>query len=135
MSQENLETVERAMRAVIARPRPDYDTMNALYSEAHVFVPAGVASGLEDEGRGAEGYRAWREGLESVGEVEHEFVSAVDVGPETVLAVTLARLVGRVSGTPAEQRLWSVVTVQGGRITRTEAFTDPESALAACVGD
>ena len=133
MSQENLQTAERAIRAATARPKPDYDTVNALYSEAHELVPAGAASGLEEEGRGIDGYRVWREGLESAGVVEHEFVSAVDVGPEKVLAVTVARLVGRTSGTPAEQRIWSVVTVRNGKITRTEAFTEARSALAACL--
>lgn len=135
MSQENLELAERAIRAATARPKPDYETVNALYSEAHELVPAGAASGVEEEGRGVDGYRAWRDGLESAGAIEHVFVSAVDLGPEKVLAVTVARLVGRTSGTPAEQRIWSVVTIRNRKITRTEAFTDARSALAACLRD
>jgi hypothetical protein len=44
MSQENLEIVERGIRAATASPEPDYNTVNALYSKAHVLVPAGAAS-------------------------------------------------------------------------------------------
>jgi ketosteroid isomerase-like protein len=58
MSQENLETVTRAMKAALAKPEPDF-------------------------------------------------------------------------ATAAEQRVWNVVTVAGGKIVRTEAYIDPATALEA----
>jgi len=69
MSQENVEIVTRAISAAIARPKPDYSTVNELYAPDHVLVPVGAASGIEGEGKGAEGFRAWRREIE-------EFLSA-----------------------------------------------------------
>jgi ketosteroid isomerase-like protein len=132
MSQQNLDLVVRAIRAVTARPKPDYATINELYSADHVFVPAGVESGLEKEGRGVEGYRAWLSALEEfMGSPEHELHGAVDVGPNKVLAVTTTRVQGKSSGAATEQRLWTVVTVRGGKISRTEAYVEPAKALEA----
>jgi hypothetical protein len=35
------------------------------------------------------------------------------------------------SGVASEERLWNVVTVVGGKITRTEAYRSPRDALEA----
>jgi ketosteroid isomerase-like protein len=45
--------------------------------------------------------------------------------------VTTTRFEGSASGLTAEERLWSVVTLSQGKITRTEAFRDPAEALEA----
>jgi ketosteroid isomerase-like protein len=132
MSQENLDLVVRAIRAAIARPKPDYATMNELYSADHVLVPAGVESGLENEARGAEGFREYRRNLdEFMAGPEHELHGAVDVGPNKVLAVTTTRVEGKTSGAATEQRMWIAVTVTGGKVSRTEAYVDPAKALKA----
>ncbi len=132
MSQQNLDLVVRAMRAAIARPKPDYATMNELYSADHVLVPSGVEIGLEKRARGAEGFREWRRNLdEFMVNAEHELRGAVDIGPDKVLVVTSSRLEGRTSGAAAEQRIWNVVTVVGGKVVRTEAYSDSRQALEA----
>ena len=131
MSRENLELVVRALRAVIERPKPDFATINALYDPDHVFVSV-QASGLgEAEAKGAQGYKAWLEEQAGVVPFEMELDGAVDVAPDLVLAVTAVRLHGVASGIHTEQRIWNVVTVTDGKITRTEAYTDPAEALGA----
>ncbi|MDQ2675878.1 MAG: hypothetical protein M3Y34_03635 [Actinomycetota bacterium] len=129
MSQENVEIVTRAIAAAIARPKPDYATLNELYSPDHVLVPVGAASGVEEEGRGAEGFRIWREGIEEFLAPELELQGAVDIGPGKVLAVITTRFEGKASGAGAEEQIWNVVTVRDGLLVRTEAFTDPRRAL------
>jgi hypothetical protein len=59
MSQENLDIVTRAMGAALARPEPDFTTVNELYALDHVLVPLG-ADMVEREFRGVRGFRAWR---------------------------------------------------------------------------
>ena len=39
MSRENLDLALRAMRAACAQPKPDFETMNALFDPDHVLVP------------------------------------------------------------------------------------------------
>ena len=79
----------------------------------------------------AAGYRAWREETSDLLGATHELRVAVDVGRNTVLVVTTTRFEGSASGLTAEERLWSVVTLSQGKITRTEAFRDPAEALEA----
>jgi ketosteroid isomerase-like protein len=130
MSHENLEIVTSAPRAAFAWPDPDLATLNKLYAANHVLVPAG-AGGIEEEARGMEGYKAWREEVGSVMKPTFDVKGAVDAGPDKVLAVISNRFSGRSSGVAMEQRMWLVVTVKGGRITRTQAFTDSAQALEA----
>jgi ketosteroid isomerase-like protein len=130
MSQENLEIVTRAVQAALARPEPDFAAVNELYAPDHVFVPAG-ADMLEREARGARGFRAWREETQEFLGAEHDLKGAVDVAPDKVLVVTTTRFEGTASGFASEQRIWNVVTVAGGKITRTEAYTEPAQALEA----
>jgi ketosteroid isomerase-like protein len=134
MSEENVEIVTRGIAAAVARPEPDYSTVNELYSPDHVLVPVGADAGIEGEGTGAEGYRAWREEIQEFLSAEIELQGAIDVGPGKVLAVVITRFEGTTSGAASEQRIWNVVTVRGGRIVRTEAFTDPSKALRVAAG-
>jgi ketosteroid isomerase-like protein len=129
MSQENLDTVIRAMKAALARPEPDVAVVNELYAPDHVLVPSGYM--VEGEVRGARGFRAWREETQDLLGAEHDLRGAVDVGPEKVLAVTTTRFKGSTSGVTSEERMWNVVTVIGGKITRTEAYRNPGEALEA----
>ena len=130
MSQENIDTVIRGVRAAFARPEPDFAVLREVYAREHVFVPAG-ADMIEGEVRDAAGYRAWREETSDLLGATHELRGAVDVGPNTVLVVTTTRFEGSASGLTAEERLWSVVTLSQGKITRTEASRDPAEALEA----
>jgi ketosteroid isomerase-like protein len=130
MSQENLETVVRAMSAALARPEPDFETLTELYAPDHVFVPTG-ADMVEGQVRGAHGFRAWRKETQDLLGAEHDLRGAVDVGPDQVLAVTNTSFKGSTSGLTSEVRMWNVVTVIGGKITRTETFRDAAQALEA----
>jgi ketosteroid isomerase-like protein len=125
-----LDIVTRAMKAALARPEPDFATLNELYAPHHVLVPAG-ADLVEQEVRGARGFRTWREEVQELLGAEQDLRGAVDVGPEKVLAVITTRYKGRSSGLASEQRTWNVITVRGGKITRTESFIAPRKALEA----
>lgn len=131
MSCENLELVTRAIRAACARPKPDFETVNALFDADHVFVPLGATKLGEQEARGAEGYRDWLQETGETLEWEADFDGAVDIGAHSVLAATSNRFAGAGSGIQFEQRFWLLVTVGEGKITRTEAYTDPAEALEA----
>jgi ketosteroid isomerase-like protein len=131
MSQENLELVVRAMQAVLARPKPDFETVNALYDPDHVLVPLAAHTFGEGEAHGAQGYKAWLEQTDDALSWHGDLKGAVDVGPDKVLVVTLNRFQGASSGIETEERLWSVVTVTDGKLTRTDVYLNPVKALEA----
>ena len=131
MSQENLDLVVRAVRAVLARPKPDFETVNALYHPDHVLVPIEASTLGGAEAHGARGYKAWLEQTADALEWEAELKGAVDVGPHKVLVVTLNRFRGASSGAETEDRVWNLVTVSDGKLTRTETYLDPAKALEA----
>jgi ketosteroid isomerase-like protein len=127
VSRKNLELVIRASRAACEQP-PDWETINALYHPEHVFATIQANKLGDAEAVGARGYKAL---LEGVLPFEMEFEGAVDIGPDIVLSVATVRFRGASSGVGGEQRLWAVVTVADGKITRTEAHADPAEALEA----
>jgi ketosteroid isomerase-like protein len=131
MSQENLELVMCAMTAANARPRPDFETLNALFSPDHVFIPVEGGKLGGDERVGGEGYRAWLEENRSTLPWEAKLEGAVDLGPDTVLTVHSMHFRGASSGIDLHERMWLVCQVREGKITRTEAFLDPAEALEA----
>lgn len=141
MSQDELELVTKAIRAVNARPKPDFATINEVFHRDHVFIP--LASLLEGgEYRGARGYQQFlREGSASLGSSdapmswEADFEGAVDVGNHKVIAVTSTRFRGTASGVEFEQRVWTVMTVRDGRVSRSELHTDPTQALKAALSE
>jgi ketosteroid isomerase-like protein len=143
MSREELELVTRAMRAVSARPKPDFATMNEVFHPDHVFVPVfGQIEGAEYHGaRGSQEF--FREVLPSPDTKtsdaamsgESDFEGAIDVGNHKVIAVHTGRYRGTASGVEVEQRLWTVMTVRNGRISRSEVFHDPTDALRAALSE
>ena len=132
MSQENVELVMRAIRAAIRQPKADFETMNTLFHPDHVLVSI-VADTLGGEGEavGASGYKAWLEAQQDVISFETELGGAIDVGPDTVIAVMTIRFQGASSGATTDQRVWAIMTVKDGKITRTENYIDPAKALEA----
>jgi ketosteroid isomerase-like protein len=131
MSEENLDLVVRAIKAALRRPKPDFETVNALYHPDHVLVPLAANTLGEGEARGAEGYKTWLQQTDDAVSWEGELKGAVDVGPDKVLVVTQTRFQGASSGIKTEERTWSVVTVTEGKITRTDVYNDPIQALEA----
>jgi ketosteroid isomerase-like protein len=142
MSREDVELATRAIRAVSARPKPDFATMNEVFHPDHVFLPA--FSQLEgEEFHGARGSQEFfkRSGVHTEASETptswegSDFEGAVDVGNRKVLVVTNARYHGSASGIELEQRFWVVMTVRAGRIARTQVYTDPTEALKAVLSE
>ena len=131
MSQENLDLVVRATKAALKRPKPDFETVNALYHPEHVLVPLAANTLGEGEAKGAAGYKAWLQQTDDAVSWEGDLKGAVDVGPDKVLVVTQARFKGASSGIETEERAWSLVTVTEGKLMRTDVFNDPIQALEA----
>jgi ketosteroid isomerase-like protein len=131
MSQENLDLVIRAIQAALKQPKPDFETLNALYHPEHVLVPLTANVLGEGEAKGAAGYKQWLQQTDDAVHWEGELKGAVDVGPNKVLAVTLTRFEGASSGVETKQRTWSVITVAEGKVTRTDIYNDPIKALEA----
>jgi ketosteroid isomerase-like protein len=130
MSEENVEIVRAAIEATMRRPKPDWETMNALFHPDHEFLPRDV--GLVGGGvRGAQGYREWLTSISETLEWEVTLAGVTEIDHERVLAVLPTKFRGRQSGAETEQRIAAVVTVQGEKVVRTELFQSPEEALEA----
>ena len=132
MAQDNIgEIARRAYEAGTRRPRPDFETVNALYHPDHELVTP--LSRLEGTSyRGAEGFREW---LGSRPEDWEELTFRVDdvrvIDEERVLlAVTFVGR-GRRGGVEVEQEQGMIVTVRDGRVVRTDAYTSVDEALAS----
>ena len=77
MSQQDVDLVMRVIRAAIRRPKPDFETVNALYHPDHVHVSVVAAKlGGEAETVGAAGFKAWLEDREAVLNWEAELEGA-----------------------------------------------------------
>ena len=130
MSEENVEIVRAAVEATMRRPKPDWETMNALFHPDHEFLPRDV--GLVGGGvRGAQGYREWLTSISETLEWEVTLAGVTEIDHERVLAVTPTKFRGKQSGAETEQRIAAVVTVREGKVVRTELFQSPEQALEA----
>jgi ketosteroid isomerase-like protein len=128
---QNIELVRRAFGAVFRRPKPDFETMNALFSPDHVYV----SPTTELEGGTWSGGVGFRDFLSSWGESMEDWVgellgtTALDDQRVLVEGTLMTR--GKGSGLELKSpRAW-VVTVCDGKIARTEAYRSPESALGA----
>ena len=131
MSRENIELVTKALEAVFRQPKPDFETVNAVYDADHVLVSVWATQFGEGEAKGARGYRTWREETEATMPWQGTVDGAVDVGPNTVLIAATLTVEGASSGASGKQRIWCVVTVRDGKLTRTETYKDPVQALEA----
>ena len=130
MSEENVEIVRAAVEATMRRPKPDWETMNALFHPDHEFLPRDV--GLVGGGvRGAQGYREWLTSISETMEWEGTLAGVTEIDHERVLAVMPTKFRGRQSGAETEQRIAAVVTVREGMVVRTELFQSSEQALEA----
>jgi ketosteroid isomerase-like protein len=131
MSQENVEIVRRAIEAAIRRPKPNFATMNDLFHPDHEFISRRDA--LEGgSSRGVRGYRDWLQNAGETLEWESRLEEVTEIDGDRVLAITPTRFRGRSSGVILdEQRIGCIVTVQDGKVTRTEAFPSRDEALEA----
>jgi ketosteroid isomerase-like protein len=132
MSQENVEIARRACEAAWRRPRPDYDTLNALAHPDHEMF---TAQSLVEGGsyRGAQGFREW---LASWGETfgeewENSVKQARAIDDERVLVTGWTKARGLRGGVPVEEEFWVVMSVRGGKVTRSAVYTDRVQAFEA----
>jgi ketosteroid isomerase-like protein len=126
-----VDLVRRGIEAGLRRPKPDFATVNKLYHPDHEFISRYEA--LEGGSRrGARGYRDWLLNNEETVQSEIRLESVTEIDKYRVLAIVPTRIQGRSSGVSLnEERLACIVTVRGGKITRTEVYSSPEDALAA----
>jgi ketosteroid isomerase-like protein len=132
MSQENVEIARRTCEAAWRRPKPDYDTLNALSHPDHeMFTVQSLV-----EGGGYFGARGFREWLISWGEMfgedwESHVEEARAIDTERVLITGWIKVRGVGGGVPVEQRFWVLMTLRDGKVARSAVYTDREQALEA----
>jgi ketosteroid isomerase-like protein len=125
-----VEIVRSGLEAAFRSPRPDFVTINALYDPAHELISRRNA--LEGGShRGALGYRDWLLDSEELLPWQSTLEEVTEIDDDRVLAIVPTRNTGTSSGVVVDQRLAMVVTVSGGKITRTEVFGSRIDALKA----
>jgi len=130
MSEENVEIVRRAIEAVIRRPDPDFATRNTLFDPDHEYISR--IEVLEGGSRqGASGYREWLADAADAFEWASTLEQVTAIDEDRVLAIIPTRIRGAQSGVAIEVRHGALVTVRGGKVTRTELYSSPEEALEA----
>ena len=127
----NIDIVRRGMQAAIRRPEPDYATLNQLYHPDHELVSR--MSELEGGGhRGARGFQAFLLASEETLPWESTVGVVEEIDSCTCLVILPTRHRGPTSGIVLdEQPLAGLVTIQDGKIVRTEVFASREHALDA----
>jgi ketosteroid isomerase-like protein len=125
MSQENVETVERAIAAINAR---DIDAYLACCTEnVELLLPMVGAEYL-----GADGIRRYFNDIEDIGPdflIEVQRVQAL--GDSNVLAFLRFAATGRASGIVTGAESANVYDLIGGKISRIRIFLDRDEALEA----
>ena len=130
MSQENVEIARRAFEAAGRQPKPDFDTVNALFHPDHELVS--LVSFRRGELQGAEGFRDFLTSMdEAYGSWEMEIEEARALDEERVLLVMRVRAEGKRSGVPVEQQIAIVMTIREGRVVRSETYPSAAEALEA----
>ena len=126
-----MEIVRRAYEAVCRKPKPDFETMNALYHPDHEFVP--LVHRIEGRvPEGARGYQAWlAENDESWARWDLTLEGVRGLDDDRVLVDTTFTGIGKRGGVPVEQPTTAIVTVRAGKIARTELYSSAEQALEA----
>jgi ketosteroid isomerase-like protein len=129
MSTENAAIVRRALEAATRKPKPDFDTMNALFHPEHEYFSGQEAleGGVR---RGARGYRDWLVGTEEDFEWHTTVEEVTAIDEDRVLAV-VPTIFHTPRGVSLEQRMGALVTVRDGKVVRTEIFQSPQDALEA----
>jgi ketosteroid isomerase-like protein len=131
MSHENVEIARRGMEAGSQFPKPDFATVNSLYHPAHEFVDVTLAVRGDNVGVGVAGFRAW------LGEMSEAWVHrdqtvehAESVDEDRVLLVMRFKAESK-TGARVDQRLGFIMTLQDGKIMRTESYSSVQEARKA----
>jgi ketosteroid isomerase-like protein len=129
MSQENVETVRRAVDAVNRR---DVATLDSLWSEeGEVNSRLGASEGHVFRGRqGIRDYFAWLD--EAFEEFRSEVEEIIDAGEDRVVALLRGSVRGKASGVPLDDQPFAIViTFEGERIARADGYWSRADALEA----
>jgi ketosteroid isomerase-like protein len=131
MSQENVEIVRRAFQATTRQPKPDFDTINALYHPDHVFVAA--ISGVEGRSyRGAKGFRDYLREMDEVWTGRESRLDRVEViDAERVMWAGVNSGRSQHAGVPQEWPFANVSTIRDGKMVATVNYGSVEKALEA----
>ena len=129
--QDIVEIARRAYEAGTRRPKADLETVNALYHPEHELVtPLSRLEGTTY--RGAAGFREW---LTSRPDDWDSMTFRVDearaIDDARVLLAGTFTGRSRRGGVPVVQEQGLIVTVQDGKVTRTEAYNSVDEALVA----
>jgi ketosteroid isomerase-like protein len=127
---EIVQIARRAYEAGTRRPKPDFETVNALYHPEHELVTP--LSRLEGTSyTGADGFREWLgsrpEDWESM-TFRIDDARAIDEERALLVATFVGR--GRRGGVEVEQEQGLIVTVRDGQVVRTESYNSVDEALA-----
>jgi ketosteroid isomerase-like protein len=127
MSQENVETVKRAIAAVNERDIDAY--LSCCTKDVQLSTPLAEVSGVYE---GADGIRRF---FADVGDTGPDFQLTIErveaIGPDRVLAFMLVTATGRASGIPQDARTGNVYDLADGKIKRIRIFVDRDEALEA----
>ena len=131
MSQENVEIVRQGFQAAFRKPKPDFDTMSALYHSDHEFVSLiqRVEGGVAKGGRGYRDWLAENDASWESWDVKLDEVRSTD-GDRVLVDTTFSGLSKR-GHVPVEQSSTALVTVRDRKIVRTELYSSAEDALEA----
>jgi ketosteroid isomerase-like protein len=135
MSQENVEVVRRLYSLLADRGawrRREYDHVFLEYCSAdYELIPPPVYPDAATSYRGLEGVHQWQRLIDEIW-VDWDFEAErfFDAGDEVVVFVRTSGT-ARQSGAPVVIAVAHVVTLRGGRLTRTEVFLDRKEALEA----
>jgi ketosteroid isomerase-like protein len=129
--EEIVEIARRAYEAGTRRPKPDLETVNALYHPDHELVtPLSRLEGTTF--RGAAGFREWLTSRpDDWDSMAFEVDEARAIDDTRVLLAGTFSARSRRGGVPVEQEQGVIVTVRGGQVTRTEAYNSVAEALSA----
>ena len=123
--------MRRAVEATCHKPKPDFDTINALYHPDHQLVSLiqRVEGGIAE---GAQGYRAFLAENEEAWEWwDGKLEEVRSIGGNRVLFDTKFTGISKRGGVPVEQSTTAIATVREGKIVRSELFVSREQALEA----
>jgi ketosteroid isomerase-like protein len=128
MSQENVETLRRAIEAF---NRGDTDAWAAVRAPEFEYSASGAVVGIGGSYRGADGFKQFLDSFWDEFDEPKVELGEVIAGGAKVLAAVTFRGRGKHSGIDTSWDLWQLWTLRGGRAVRGQAFTDKEAALEA----
>ena len=127
MSQENVETVKRAIAAINQRDIDGY--LACCTVDVRLITPTAELAGSYD---GPDGIRRF---FTDIGDAGPDFKITIEhleaIGPDRVLALGRNTATGRASGIPTEAATGNVYDFVDGKIQRIQIFFDREQALEA----